>query len=82
MSKSTTSAVPTDDSEQHAQTDDVQDESGDDSPHQDIDRETLYDPGLIRVSDPEHRRLLEDVGKADEWRVVFIGDAAEGDDDE
>lgn len=54
-----------------------------------IDWDTLLNPGLIEVRRPAHRRLLEEVGKADEPRVVFEGDAAamgspeeRGDDDQ
>lgn len=42
-----------------------------------VDWDTLFEPGLIEVRRPAHRRLLEEVGKADEPRVVFEGDAAE-----
>lgn len=49
----------------------------------DIDWETLLAPGDIAVSRPGHRRLLEEVGEADNPRVKFIGDAAKaGDSDE
>lgn len=48
----------------------------------DVPWDTLFNPGLIEIGRPEHRRLLEDVGKADDPRVVFAGDAAKGDDDE
>ena len=48
----------------------------------DVDWETVFAPGLIEIGRPAHRRLLEEVGKADEPRVVFVGDAAEvGNDD-
>jgi hypothetical protein len=47
----------------------------------DTDWGTLFDPGFIKVGDPAHRRLLEDVGEDDNWRVVFIGDAAAMDGD-
>ena len=42
----------------------------------DVAWDTLFDPGLIEIRRPAHRRLLEEVGKADDPRVVFAGDAA------
>ena len=44
-----------------------------------IDWETMLAPGRIKVSRVEHRRLLEEVGQADDDRIIFIGDAAEMD---
>ena len=47
-----------------------------------VNWDALFAPGLIEIARPAHRRLLEEAGKADESRVVFVGDAAEvGSDD-
>ena len=43
----------------------------------DIDWEKMLEPGRIKVSRVEHRRLLEEVGRADDDRIIFIGDAVE-----
>lgn len=42
----------------------------------------VYNPGKITVSDPSHRRLIEETGNADNPRVEFVGDAAKLDTDD